>query len=40
MLRSDLCNYSHEYVLVSSTITITANAGANNIRDKKIEKQC
>ena len=38
MLRSDLCNYSHEYVLVSSTITITANAGANNIRDKKNRK--
>ena len=35
MLRSDLCNYSDAYVLVSSTITVTANAGANNIRDKK-----
>ena len=35
MLRSDLCNYSDTYVLVSGTITVTANAGANNIRDKK-----
>ena len=36
MLRSDLCDYSDAYVLVSGTITVTANAGANNIRDKKI----
>ena len=35
MLRSDLCNYSDAYVLVSGTITVTANAGTNNIRDKK-----
>ena len=35
MLRSDLCDYSDAYVLVSGTITVTANAGANNIRDKK-----
>ena len=35
MLRSDLCNYSDAYILVNGTITVTANAGANNIRDKK-----
>ena len=37
MLRSDLCDYSDAYVLVSGTITVTANAVANNIRDKKID---
>ena len=35
MLRSDLCDYVDAYILVSGTITVTANAGANNIRDKK-----
>ena len=35
VLRSDLCDYSDAYVLVSGTITVPANAGANNIRDKK-----
>ena len=35
ILRSDLCNYSDAYVLVSGVITVTANAGTNNIRDKK-----
>ena len=35
MLRSDLCNYADAYILVNGTITVTANAGANNIRDKK-----
>ena len=35
MLRSDLCDYAVAYILVNSTITVTANAGANNIRDKK-----
>ena len=35
MLRSDLCDYSGSYVLVKGTITVTANAGANNIRNKK-----
>ena len=38
ILRSDLCDYSDVYVLVSGTITVTANAGANNIRDKKGRK--
>ena len=38
MLRSDLCDYSDAYILVNGTITITANAGANNIRDKKDRK--
>ena len=35
MLRSDLCDYSDAYILVNGTITVMANAGANNIRDKK-----
>ena len=38
MLRSDLCDYSDAYTLVNGTITVTANAGANNIRDKKNRK--
>ena len=38
MLRSDLCDYSDAYILVNGIITITANAGANNIRDKKDRK--
>ena len=38
MLRSDLCAYADAYILVNGTITVTANAGANNIREeKKIE---
>ena len=35
MLRSDLCDYVDAYILVNGTITVTANAGANNIRDKR-----
>ena len=45
MLRSDLCDYSDAYILVNSTMTVTAdaypanppnpNAKANNIRDKR-----
>ena len=35
LLRSDLCDYSDAYILVNGTITVTAAAGANNIRDKK-----
>ena len=35
MLRSDLYDYADGYILVNGTITVTANAGANNIRDKK-----
>ena len=38
MLRSSLCDYSNAYILVKSTITVTApgaNNDANNIRDKK-----
>ena len=38
MLRSDLRDYSDTYILVNGTITVTANAGANNIRDKKNRK--
>ena len=36
MFRSDLCDYADVYILVNGTITVTANTGANNIRDKKI----
>ena len=35
MFRSDFCDYGDVYILVNGTITVTANAGANNIRDKK-----
>ena len=35
MLRSDLCDYADAYILVNGTITVTTNAGANNIRDRK-----
>ena len=35
MLRSDLCDYSDVYILVNGTITVTAAAGANNIREKR-----
>ena len=35
MLRSDLCDFSDAYVLVKGTITVTAPAGANNVRYKK-----
>ena len=35
MLRSDLCDYADAFILVNSAITVTANAGTNNIRDKK-----
>ena len=35
MFRSDLCDYGDAYILINSTITVTANAGANDIRDKK-----
>ena len=35
MLRSDLCDYADAYILVNGTITVTAAAGENNIRDEK-----
>ena len=38
ILRSHLCDYVDVYILVNGTITVTANAGANNIRDKKNRK--
>ena len=38
MLRSDLCDYADAYILVNGTITVRANAGANNTRDKKGRK--
>ena len=37
MLRSDLCDYADAYILVNGKITVMANAGVNNIRDKKID---
>ena len=38
MLRSDLCEYADAYIYSCGTITVTAAAGANNIRDKKNRK--
>ena len=38
MLRQDLCDYADAYILVNGIITVAANAGANNIRDKKNRK--
>ena len=38
LLRSDLCDYADAYIVVNGTITVTANAGANNIRDKRNRK--
>ena len=38
MLRSDLCDFADAYILVNGTITVSAAAGANNIRDKKNRK--
>ena len=35
MLRSDSCDYADAYILFNGTNTVTANAEANNIRDKK-----
>ena len=35
MLRSGSCDYADAYILVNGTITVTAVAGANNIRQKK-----
>ena len=35
MLRSDLCDYADAYILINGTIIVTANAGANNIRDER-----
>ena len=35
MLRSDLCNYNDAYIVVKGIVTVSANAGVNNIRDKK-----
>ena len=38
MLRSNLCDYADACILVNGTITVTANAGADNIRDKRNRK--
>ena len=35
MSRSDLCDYADAYILVNGTITVTAAAGSNNIREKR-----
>ena len=35
MLRSDLCDYNDAYIAAKGTITVSANIGDNNIRDKK-----
>ena len=35
MLRSDLSDYADAYILINGAITVTANAGANNNRDKR-----
>ena len=35
MLRSDLFDYSNAYIVVKAIVTVSANAGTNNIRDKK-----
>ena len=35
MLRSDLCDYNDAYIVVKAIVTVSANAGVNNIRDKK-----
>ena len=32
MLRFDLCDYSDAYIVFKGIITVSANAGANNIR--------
>ena len=35
MLKSDLCDYSDAYIVVRGIITVSATAGANEVRDKK-----
>ena len=35
MLRSDICDCGDAYILVNGMITVTAAAGANNIREKR-----
>ena len=35
MLGSDLCDYSNADTVVEGIVSVSANAGANNIRDKK-----
>ena len=38
VLRPDLCDYADAYILINGTFTVMANAGANNIRDKRNRK--
>ena len=35
VLRSDLFDYSDAYIVVKGNVTVSANAGVKNIRDKK-----
>ena len=37
MLKSDLCDYSDAYIVVRGIITVSATAGANEVRDKKTD---
>ena len=37
MLRSDLCDYNDAYIAVEGDITVSANVGVNEIRDKKMD---
>ena len=37
MLRSDLLDYSDAYIVVKGIVTVSANAGDNNIKDKKTD---
>ena len=36
MLTSNLCDYNDAYIVVKGIITVSATAGVNNNRDKKI----
>ena len=35
LLRPELCDYSDAYIVVKRIVTVSTNAGVNNIRDKK-----
>ena len=35
MLRSDLCDYSDAYIVVTGAMTVSPTTGANNIKDEK-----
>ena len=40
MIRSNLCDYSDEYIHVKGTITIPNSAAENNANKKVIFKNC